>query len=176
MNKLKVEASKSIIGLLLIEREFFSDARGHFMTLHVVGELDPWTEVPLRFEEDDLSISRKGVLRGMHGDDVTWKLVQCLAGSIFLVVADWREKSPTYRKKIHLVLDDETHRQVLIPPGCITGHQCLSDQCLFAYKQSRRYSGAARQIAVPWNDPVLNISWPLPDPILSERDARIAGP
>lgn len=175
MNNLKVQASNSIIGLLQIEREVFSDTRGRFMTLHVVGELDPWTEVPLRFEEDDISISRKGVLRGLHGDDVTWKLVQCVEGSVFLAVADRRQKSPTYLKTFHLVLSSETHRQVLIPPGCVTGHQCLSDQCLFIYKQSSPYMGAGRQITVPWNDPELNIPWPLPRPILSDRDAAMPG-
>jgi len=174
MNNLQVHVSNSILGLLQIERPFFSDLRGRFMTLHIVGELDAYTEKPLRFEEDNLSLSRKSVLRGMHGDDVTWKLVQCVAGEVFLAVADMRKESPTYRNSIHLTLNSEIHTQVLIPPGCVNGHQCLSDHSLFVYKQSVPYSGAHRQITVPWNDPSLNIPWPLPNPILSARDAGIS--
>ena len=172
MNNLKVHASNSITGLLRIEREFFSDARGRFLTLHVVGELDPWTEKPLRFDEDNVSISHRGVLRGLHGDDITWKLVQCIAGKVFLAVADLREGSPTYKKTFYITLDGEKHEQILIPPGCVNGHQCLGEQSLFVYKQSVRYSGAGRQMTVRWDDPQLNIPWPMPQPILSDRDAE----
>jgi dTDP-4-dehydrorhamnose 3,5-epimerase len=171
MKNLRVRLSDAIAGLLVIERDVFADERGRFLTLHVEGELDPWTETPLRFREDNVSVSHRGVLRGLHGDEVTWKLVQCVAGQVFLAVVDLRPASLTHRKTLHLTLDAAKHLQVLIPPGCVNGHQCLSDESLFVYKQSVAYDGAERQRTVRWNDPQLKIPWPLPDPILSARDA-----
>jgi dTDP-4-dehydrorhamnose 3,5-epimerase len=172
MNEIKVHASAVISGLLTIEREEFADKRGYFVALHLAGELDPWTPAPVRFEEDDLSASRHRVLRGLHGDDATWKLVQCVEGKVFLAVADLRHDSPTQGGVFHATLDSDRPVQVLIPPGCVNGHQCLSEHSLFIYKQSARYTGAGRQMTVRWDDPRLKIPWPLSKPILSDRDAN----
>jgi dTDP-4-dehydrorhamnose 3,5-epimerase len=170
MNEIEVSAPAAIADLLEIVRPAASDARGWFMATHVAGELDRFTKEPIRFIEDDVSRSRRGVLRGLHADFLTWKLVQCLWGEVFFAVADLRRQSPTYGKAHWTTLHAESGRQILVPPGCGNGHQCLSEQCLFAYKQSRIYSGAAGQLSVCWNDPALAIPWPISDPILSPRD------
>jgi dTDP-4-dehydrorhamnose 3,5-epimerase len=170
MNGVTVCATATIADLLEIVRPAASDPRGWFMATHVAGELDRFTPAPIRFVEDDLSWSRKGVLRGLHADTLTWKLVQCVWGEVFLAVADLRRQSPTHGRTHWLTLKAESGRQVLVPPGCGAGHQCLSEQCLFSYKQSRSYTGAGAQLCVRWNDPSLAIPWPISDPILSPRD------
>ena len=124
------------------------------------------------FVEDDISTSRKHILKGLHGDQLTWKLIQCLQGSIFVAVADMRKDSPTYLAVETFELNDQNRMQLLIPAGCVNGHLCLSETCILSYKQSRFYTGAGQQISVRWNDPLLNIPWPVPDPVLSERDQQ----
>jgi dTDP-4-dehydrorhamnose 3,5-epimerase len=123
------------------------------------------------FVEDDISVSKRGVLRGLHGDDRTWKLIQCLWGEIFVAVADMRGDSPTYLQWDSFSVSDKNRLQILIPAGCANGHLCLSERCIFSYKQSQYYSGSDNQFTVRWDDPKLNISWPVSDPLLSERDS-----
>ena len=171
MNDLSVHISSAIAGLLVIERDIFADKRGRFLALHIEGELDGWTEKPLRFREDSASFSSRGVLRGLHGDTTTWKLLQCVAGRVFLAVADLRPGSVTYRKTFHLTLEGERPVQILIPAGCVNGQQCLSDHSIVIYKQSDIYQGAQRQLTISWKDPRLAIPWPVAEPILSARDA-----
>jgi dTDP-4-dehydrorhamnose 3,5-epimerase len=116
-------------------------------------------------------VSKRGVLRGLHGDDKTWKLIQCLWGEIFVAVADMRRDSATYLQWDSFSVSDKNRLQILIPAGCANGHLCLSEKCIFSYKQSQYYSGSDNQFTVRWDDPKLNISWPVSDPLLSERDS-----
>ncbi len=125
---------------------------------------------PSEFVVDDISVSRKNTLRGLHGDEKTWKLIQCLFGEIFEVVVDLRKNSPTYLNWQGFALNDKNRYQLLIPAGCINGHLCLSDMCLFSYKQTEYYTGAENQLSIKWDDPLLNIHWPINNPILSDRD------
>ena len=167
-----------IQGLQLYERESFSDHRGSFIELHRADD-QRWS-VPgglLVFVEDDLSMSRRGVLRGLHGDRRTWKLMQCLTGELFLAVVDLRPDSSAFGDWFGLRLAADRPRQVLVPPGCVNGHLVLRDSALL-YKQTEYYRGASAQIALRWNDPQVAIEWPLGElseledpPVLSRRDA-----
>lgn len=157
-------------GLALIRRSVFADHRGLFMSTYVEGDLDSLLPTGTRFLEDDISLSRRGVLRGMHGDEHTWKLVSCLFGEVFFVVVDLRSSSRTLKAMFTKKFTAEDGLQVLVPPGCVNGHQCLSEVSLFAYKQSSPYEGSEKQLSVRWNDPSLAIPWPLRNPILSDRD------
>lgn len=122
---------------------------------------------------DDISVSRKNVLRGIHGDYRTWKLVSCLYGAFFLAVVDWRPDSPTDRQHIGITLSDRNYLSVLIPPGCGNGHFVLSETAIFHYKQSEFYS-REEQFTIAWDDPALGIPWPISTyPILSERDSDV---
>jgi len=121
---------------------------------------------------DDISISRRNVLRGIHGDYKTYKLVSCLYGAFFLVVVDWREDSPTRYQYVGLTLSDRNYLSVLIPPGCGNGHLVLTDIAIFHYKQSELYDREG-QFTIAWNDPTVGIRWPISTPILSERDASV---
>jgi dTDP-4-dehydrorhamnose 3,5-epimerase len=112
-------------------------------------------------------------LRGIHGDQKTWKLISCLYGKFYLVVINWDETSPQYRQWESFVLSDHNHLQVLVPPKFGNGHLVLSDKAIFHYKQSTSYN-QGNQFTILWNDPGLNIWWPVKTPILSQRDDGLA--
>ena len=125
-----------------------------------------------QFVVDSISLSTKNVIRGLHGDNKTWKLVQCLKGSIYVVVLDVRKQSPTYKHYDKFYINDKNRHQILIPPGCVNGHLCLSDECIFHYKLTEEYLPPEEQISIKWDDPEYNISWPISktNSILSDRD------
>jgi dTDP-4-dehydrorhamnose 3,5-epimerase len=109
------------------------------------------------------------VLRGIHGDATTWELIPCLHGEFHLVVVNWNGQSPQFGKWESFVLSDQNRLQVLVPPRFGNGHLVLSDLAIFHYKQST-YHDRASQFRIYWNDPKLNIPWPIRNPILSSRD------
>jgi len=121
------------------------------------------------FVQDDVSVSARGVLRGLHGDGATWKLVSCLAGRLYLVVVNWDEASAQYRRWEAFTLSEENRLQILVPPKFANGHLVLSETAIFHYKQSTYYD-RARQFSLRWDDPRLGIWWPVRDPVLSRRD------
>jgi dTDP-4-dehydrorhamnose 3,5-epimerase len=167
----RATASDRIDGLLSIELDAFTDARGVFFEAF---NADDWRFTrpdgsPIVFVEDDYSVNRRGVVRGLHGDNRTWKLVTCVHGSLFVVVADTRTADLLWEG---FDLDQRAPRQLLVPPGCATGMASLEDGSVFAYKQSERYLGAGEQFSLRWDDPALGIEWPVSNPILSERDAN----
>ena len=127
-----------------------------------------------KFVEDKISFSKKSVLRGLHGDEETYKLISCIYGDIFLAIADMRVDNRTLKHTKTFYLSDKKPTMILVPPGCVNGHLCLSKECIFFYKWSKKYTGPEEQITVRWNDPSLNIPWPIEDPILSERDRNAA--
>tara|TARA_R100000152_G_C6782009_1_gene217970 strand:- start:5747 stop:6268 length:522 start_codon:yes stop_codon:yes gene_type:complete len=167
-------SSEKFKDVLLFNPSVSYDFRGEIFTTYKAGVYEKLLgQVHLEdpFVEDKISISRKNVLRGLHGDHVTDKLVQCLHGEIYLVLVDWREDSPTYMKWESFLLNDKNKLQVLIPKGFLNGHLCLSEKCIFSYKQTSYYKGADKQITAAWDDRNLGIFWPIKNPILSERDA-----
>ena len=129
-------------------------------------------KAPTTWVQDDVSTSVRHTLRGLHGDNKTWKLVQCLYGSMLATVVDMRPESPSYLKWIQVPINDKNRTQVLIPAGCANGHLVMSEFGIFSYKQSEYYSGAENQFTIRWNDPSLNITWPINNPILSSRDLQ----
>lgn len=117
------------------------------------------------------SKSHAGVLRGLHYDDKTWKLVQAVVGDIYLVVLDVRTASATYGKWESYMLTDKTRDQVLIPPGFANGHYAITD-CVFHYNlfYSGQYVDENKQGTVAWKDPQFKMDWPTTSPILQARD------
>ncbi|HOM99014.1 MAG TPA: dTDP-4-dehydrorhamnose 3,5-epimerase family protein [Acidobacteriota bacterium] len=165
--------SSLIPGLKTIQPPVFHDYRGEYIETFNEGRYS-FTDRhgrPIRFVEDDVSISRNHVLRGLHGDEKTWKLIQCLLGEIYVVVVDMRSDSPAYLRWESFDLNEKNRMQLLIPAGCANGHLCLSERCIFSYKQSEYYGGTENQFTVRWDDPKLEIWWPIRNPILSRRDA-----
>jgi len=144
----------------------FEDFRGELYTFHKENDYN------LNFNHDKVSISRKNTLRGLHGDNKSWKLVTCLAGEIYLVIVDNRPNSPNYLKWDWEILTSKNRKQVLIPPMFANGHFILSKEATFFYKWSYpgKYPDVEDQFTLKWNDPKLNITWPNSNPILSSRD------
>ncbi|MGC2129823.1 MAG: dTDP-4-dehydrorhamnose 3,5-epimerase [Candidatus Aquilonibacter sp.] len=161
-----------ISGAKKIVPRIFADDRGYFKeafrsSVYVqLGLLEP-------FVQDNVSVSKARVLRGLHGDMRMAKLVQVLRGSAFDVIADVRKESPSYRQWTAVRLDAAAHSQLYIPAGCLHGFLALEDDTLLTYKQTAEYDPAT-EIGVAWNDPDLAIAWPLggADPILSTKDAE----
>jgi len=160
--KTKLEA------VLLIKPTFFHDHRGQYLELYN-EKLYKSKGVGIDFVEDDISIAKKGIIKGIHGDSITWKLISCLDGEFYLVVINYDQESKNFGKWQSFVLSEANKYQVLVPPKHGNGHLCLSKKSIFHYKQSAYYD-PKRQFTIKWNDPRFNIHWPIKNPILSVRD------
>lgn len=160
--------------VLLFQLEHFEDHRGTYTQLyhHELYQklIREHTGQDVVFVEDDYAASRKNVLRGIHGDDRTWKLVTCLYGAFYIVVVNCDESSPNFGIWQNFLLTKENGKQILIPPKHGHAYQVLSDAAVFHYKQSCYYQGMKNQFTYKWNDPRFNIWWPIKNPILSQRD------
>ena len=167
---MKYEFSQTLPDVAIITPDVFYDYRGEYVETWNIENYKVFNKGNIDFKQDDISTSVKHTLRGLHGDNETWKLVQCLYGSLLQVVVDMRPSSKTYLKHDMFSINDKNRRQILIPPGFANGHLIMSEMGIFSYKQSTLYVGADAQFTVRWNDPKLNISWPITNPILSSRD------
>lgn len=165
-----MEVSKTKLdGVLLIKPPtIFEDFRGTYVELYN-EELYLNAGITVKFIQDDISVSSRNVLRGIHGDAETWKLISCLQGRFYLVVVNWDKDSPQFGNWASFVLSDQNRLQVLVPPKFGNGHVVLSELTIFHYKQSTYYDRTS-QFTLLWNDPKLNIWWPIKNPILSMRD------
>jgi dTDP-4-dehydrorhamnose 3,5-epimerase len=169
---MKVEKTR-LEGVLLIEpKTLFEDFRGHYVELYDESAYKA-AGIAYQFVQDDISVSRRRVLRGIHGDYKTAKLISCLQGSFYLVVIDNRPASPQFRQWESYTLSEWNRRQVLVPPGYGNGHLVMTETAIFHYKQTMPYDRSS-QFTLHWNDPGLNIWWPVKNPILSQRDYRSA--
>lgn len=162
----------SVEGAYLIVPRVFEDERGYFKETFSVSR---YAEAGIKetFVQDNVSKSRRGALRGLHGDPRMSKLVQVLAGSAYDVIVDLRRDSPTFLKWHGVTLRAGEHSQLYVPAGCLHGFLSLEDDTLLAYKQSAEYD-PGRELGAAWNDPDLAIAWPLEGatPSLSAKDAR----
>ena len=146
----------------------FEDFRGSYVEIYN-RRLYEDAGVSMDFIQDDVSSSRKDVLRGVHGDTSTWKLISCLHGAFYLVVVNNDSASPQYRQWQGFTLSDSNRIQVLVPPKFGNGHLVLTESTVFHYKQTTEYNRAG-QFTILWDDPDYKIWWPVKQPILSMRD------
>lgn len=168
---MKIQKTK-LDGVLLIEPPtIFEDYRGHYIELYNVAAYRA-AGIAWNFVEDDISVSRRHVLRGVHGDDKTAKLVSCLHGAFYLVVVNNIAGSDQYRQWDAFTLSEHNRQQVLVPPGFGNGHVVLTETAMFHYKQTSDYDRSS-QFTLLWNDPKLGIWWPINDPIISPRDSGL---
>ena len=165
---MNVEES-SLEGVLIIDPPTnFQDFRGSYVEIYN-EKLYKENGITQNFIQDDISTSRHNVLRGIHGDSSTCKLVSCLYGAFYLVVVNNNPDSEQYKKWQSFHLSDVNRKQVLIPPMFGNGHLVLTDSAIFNYKQTTEYNREG-QFTIMWNDPKYDIWWPTKNPILSERD------
>ncbi len=159
-------SSLNLSKIKIFEDKPFADERGYLWSSWNKKKLN------LSFNQDKFSISKKNVLRGLHGDYKTWKLLSCVSGNIFLVVVNYDPKSVEFLRWQSWNLREKDGMQILIPPNFLNGHLCLSNKCTFHYKlfYKGHYNDVEDQLSVKWNDPRINIKWPISKPILSKRD------
>ena len=165
---MKIEQTNLEKVQLISPPTIFEDFRGEYIEIYNKSLMSE-SGIEIEFIQDDISISRKNVLRGLHGDNKTWKLVSCLYGSFYLVVLNLDQKSSQYGEHVSFTLSDKNRKQVLIPPNHANGHLVLSDEAIFHYKQNSNYDRSS-QFTIKWNDPKFKIWWPISDPIVSKRD------
>lgn len=166
---MKVSKTK-LDGLLLIEPAAFEDHRGYYVETYNEA-LYREHGINVAFVQDDISVSTRHVLRGIHGDQKTWKLISCLYGKFYFVVVNCDKESPQFGQWESFVLSAANRKQVLVPPKFGNGHLVLSEEAIFHYKQNTYYEPGG-QFTYVWNDPQLGIWWPIENPILSRRDQQ----
>lgn len=165
-----IQVSKtSLPGVLEIKRKVSQDHRGFYAEIYSRKDYCD-AGITIDFVEQDFSFSKGNVLRGLHGDSKTWKLVSCPFGEIYLVVINYDLHSDYFGKWTSFTLNPSNGLQILVPPNYGNGHLILTDEAMFHYNQSEYYSGAENQFVIRWNDPRFNIEWPTINPILSPRD------
>jgi dTDP-4-dehydrorhamnose 3,5-epimerase len=160
--------------LVLITPKIFSDERGYFFENYKTSEYF-LNGITKKFVQDNFSHSVKGVLRGLHYQKTPKaqaKLVTALRGEIFDVAVDLREHSPTFGKWAGEILSEINHKSLYIPEGFAHGFCVMSKEADILYKVSNEYS-PEHEGGVLWNDSEINITWPVVNPILQEKDSKL---
>lgn len=169
---IQIDKSRILNEVIIFTPTVSEDKRGRIFTTYSKDIYEKFLPAGLEFIHDKFAESKKKVLRGLHGDSKTWKLITCIYGEIFEVVVDIRPDSLTYLKWDAFELNDKNKKQILVPPNFVNGYCVLSDFAVFHYKLAYdgEYFDVDRQIVVKWDDDRLKINWPFQDPILQLRD------
>ena len=177
MGKITVETCE-IEGLKVITPAVFGDERGYFMETYNYNDYKE-AGLDMEFVQDNQSMSKKGVLRGLHFQ-INFpqdKLVRVVSGEVFDVAVDLREGSKTYGKWFGVVLSAENKKQFFIPKNFAHGFVVLSDTAEFAYKCTDFYH-PNDEGGLAWNDPEIGVKWPIPADmqlIISDKDQKWGG-
>ncbi|HCI7748579.1 TPA: dTDP-4-dehydrorhamnose 3,5-epimerase [Escherichia coli] len=170
MNVIKTE----IPDVLIFEPKVFGDERGFFMESFNQKVFEEAVGRKVEFVQDNHSKSSKGVLRGLHYQLEPYaqgKLVRCVVGEVFDVAVDIRKSSPTFGKWVGVNLSAENKRQLWIPEGFAHGFLVLSETAEFVYKTTNFYNLNSER-GIMWNDPNINITWPISEVLLSSKDQQ----
>ena len=156
--------------VLLVEPRAFGDARGYFFESYSARRYAE-AGIPAAFVQDNVSLSQRGVLRGLHFQHPydQGKLVGVLRGEVFDVAVDVRRDSPSFGRWVGECLSAENKRQLYIPPGFAHGFLVTSDEALVAYKATEYYHPEAER-SIRWDDARIGIAWPIDGPVLSTKD------
>lgn len=161
-----------IEGLALLDTKVFSDDRGVFFESFNQELFETLTGDQVTFVQDNVSISKKNVLRGLHFQAPPYaqgKLVRVLNGKVIDVAVDIRKNSPTYGQHVAVELSAENAKMFWIPAGFAHGFVALEDDTLFSYKCTATYNKESEGDLL-WSDSRLNINWGVNNPILSDKD------
>lgn len=168
LTKCKIE------GLLIIEPRVFEDSRGVFYETFNELKFKELAGINLDFVQDNESISKKNVLRGLHFQNPPFaqgKLVRVVSGKAVDIAVDIRKNSSTYGQYEMIELSAENKKQFWIPPGFAHGFVALENNTVFNYKCTNYYSPSSER-TIQWNDPLLKIKWGVEEPIISEKDQK----
>ena len=169
-----IQESTEISGVYILTPSVSKDARGNIWTSFLKGEVEELLPDDLFFKHDKFSTSKHNVLRGIHGDTKSWKLVTCVHGEIQQVVVDMRKDSPTYKQWQDFIISKDNQQLILIPPNMGNAYYVSSEEAVYHYKLAYNgdYIDAGEQFSVRWNDNTIGINWMSDNPILSNRDAQ----
>jgi dTDP-4-dehydrorhamnose 3,5-epimerase len=161
-------------GLLLVEPKIFGDARGFFVETYNRARYAE-AGIAASFVQDNLSSSRRGVLRGLHFQHPHGqaKLVTVLEGEVFDVAVDIRVGSPSFGKHAAVTLSGQNKRQLFVPAGFAHGFCVVSETALFAYKVDDFWAPDCEG-GVAYDDPDIGIAWPVQTPLISDKDRGFA--
>lgn len=168
----KIYSSEDLPEIKIVEFDVFSDLRGEIWTSFISELEQKILPKNIFFKHDKFNTNKKGVLRGIHGDHKTWKLVSCPIGEIEQVVVDLRADSESFRRWTKFVLNKANKIAILIPPGFGNAFCVLSKEALYHYKLAYDgdYNDFDNQFTYAWNDESIGINWKINNPIVSERD------
>ena len=160
-------------GVVIVEPAVHGDGRGFFVETYHQDRYSA-AGLPATFVQDNHSSSRKGTLRGLHGQRnyAQGKLVRTIEGEIFDVAVDIRKGSKTFGRWVSAILTAESFRQLYVPPGFLHGFCVISEQAQVEYKCTDFYH-PEDEIGVVWNDPQIGIEWPVPAPVVSDKDRTL---
>lgn len=161
----------SLPDVLIFEPRVVGDERGEFFETFRHSVFTEATGTDLAFVQDNHSVSRHGVLRGLHCQTrkPQGKLVRCIRGEVFDVAVDIRPGSDSFGQWVGMLLSADNRRQLYIPPGFAHGFQVVSETAEIVYKCTDYYDPGGESGLI-WNDPDVGIEWPLPAPDLSAKD------
>jgi dTDP-4-dehydrorhamnose 3,5-epimerase len=162
-----------ISGLIEIFPNVFPDDRGWFYEFYK-EEVFKKLNIPSRFPQENISFSRKGVLRGLHFQREPYaqgKLVTVISGKVMDVVVDLRKNSPTFAKVYYCLLEGDKHNMLMVPEGFAHGFAALEDS-IFHYRCTNVYNKSSES-GILWNDPDLKIEWPVGKPVVSDKDQQL---
>jgi dTDP-4-dehydrorhamnose 3,5-epimerase len=158
-------------GLVLLSPKIFLDERGFFYESWRLNDYKKYG-IQENFVQDNVSASKKNVLRGMHYQENQGQLVTVFQGKIFDVAIDNRPRSKTYKRYFSVILSSEEGRQLYMPPGFAHGFCVLSDVAYVHYKCTRYYD-EKKEGGIIWDDPEVGILWPISNPIISKKDKKL---
>ena len=164
---------QEIDGVILIQPEVFADGRGFFLETYRMADFAK-AGIERLFVQDNHSRSVKGTLRGLHYQKPPFaqgKMIRAIRGKIFDVVVDIRKGSSTFGEWLGVTLSDKNKNMLYIPEGFAHGFVVLSDTVDLLYKTTNVYS-PEHESGIIWNDPDLNIAWPVEEPIMADRDTK----
>ena len=164
----------SLKGCFIIQPKLFEDDRGVFFESYQQKKFEEVIGEQINFVQDNISVSKKGVLRGLHlqtGVHAQSKLVQVVHGEVLDVIVDLRKDSPTFGRHYKLILSSKNRISIFIPKGMAHGFVALSEEATFMYKCDAFYN-AASESGIIYNDEDLKIDWqcPITSPIISDKD------
>ncbi len=168
----KISSSKELPEIKILEFDVFFDFRGTIWTSFNTDLFQEILPNNVSFKHDKFNTNKKSVLRGIHGDNKTWKLVSCPFGHVEQAIVDLRKDSITFKRWIKFELNEKNKIAILIPPGFGNAFCTLSDEALYHYKLAYEgdYNDSDNQFTFAWNDKSIGINWKINNPIISERD------